>query len=62
MCKEPGFIANDHGHVLKREKESCGTTLVDYASDLTFHFAQTSTEEVHTVVANHKFERLTKKK
>ena len=60
MSREPGFIANVHGCVLKKEHANCGTIIVDYASDFVFYFAQTSTEGSQTVEAKHKFKRFAK--
>ena len=58
MSREPGFVANNHDCVLKKVKASCGTIMVDYASDFSFHFMQTSVDGAQMVEAKHKFERL----
>ena len=60
MSREPGYIANVHRCVLKKEHANCGTIIVDHASDFVFHFVQTSTEGSQTVEAKHKFGRFTK--
>ena len=60
MSREPGLVANIHGCILKREHATCGTIMVDHASDFIFHFVQTSTEGSQTVEAKHKFERFAK--
>ena len=60
MSREPGFIANVHRCVLKKEHVNYETIMVDYASDFVFHFVQTSTKGSQTVEAKHKFERFTK--
>ena len=60
MSREPGFVANNHSYVLKREHASCGTIMVDHASDLVFHFMQTSTEGSQTLEAKHKFKQFIK--
>ena len=58
--REPGFIENLHSCVLKKEYANFGTIIVDNASDLVFHFVQTSTEGMQTFEGKHKFERFAK--
>ena len=38
MSREPGFIANVHACVLKKEHANCGMIMVDHASNFVFHF------------------------
>lgn len=61
MSREPGFSANDHGHSLKRAKDSCRTIIVDHTSDYDHHFAQASTKGSQTAEAKYKFENFAKK-
>ena len=59
VSREHSFTSNDHSHVLKRFKDNRGTMVVDNDFDRTYHFAQTNTEGLKAVEANHEFERFT---
>ena len=56
MSREPGILANNNGQVLQHKHVTCGTLMVDHASDCMFHFFQKITEGSQAVEVKNEFE------